>query len=292
MPGWLDGATRRVLLSRPRALYSRRTGATIPSGAWGRSLPVAGHTLPRGPYVQVHQEPNVGLQFSDQTVRYIVHTSIGGDRVRVRISNTFGANPIVIGAAHVARRDRGASIVPGTDRALMFSGSPSFTIPAGGLVLSGSRREHLLARCHRRRHHAPARSADELYRGGTRRLHRRSPPARRNHDDSVALSDGGRRRERAGERRRGCIRRLDHGRRELHDGHEPQVAGRSRAAAAGATRVEAARHSQSGDHRKPHPSPDGARVREPVRPGGTRALRSRRAGPSRRSICDRPAWHQ
>jgi len=75
-------------------------------------------------------------QFSDQTVRYIVHTSIGGDRVRVRISNTFGANPIVIGAAHVARRDSGASIVPGTDRALTFSGNPSFTIPAGGLVLS------------------------------------------------------------------------------------------------------------------------------------------------------------
>jgi len=65
-------------------------------------------------------------------------------------------------------------------------------------------------------------------------------PARRNHDDSVALPDGGRCRERAGERCRGRIRRFDHGRRELHDGHEPQVAGRSRAAAAGATRVEPA----------------------------------------------------
>src|SRR6266403_4368722 len=77
MPGWLDGATRRVVLSRPRALYSRRTGATIPSGAWGRSLPVAGHTLPRGPYVQVHQEPNVGLRLDRRRIPVVRRSPSG-----------------------------------------------------------------------------------------------------------------------------------------------------------------------------------------------------------------------
>ena len=75
-------------------------------------------------------------EFADQTLRQIVHTSAGGDRVRVRISNTFGTNPVVIGSAHVALRSSGSGIVAGSDRALTFSGKSSFTIPAGALVLS------------------------------------------------------------------------------------------------------------------------------------------------------------
>lgn len=75
-------------------------------------------------------------EFADQTLRQIVHTSAGGERVRVRISNTFGTNAVVIGSAHVALRSSGSGIVAGTDRALTFSGESSFTIPAGGLVLS------------------------------------------------------------------------------------------------------------------------------------------------------------
>ena len=75
-------------------------------------------------------------QYQDQTLRLIVHTSIAGSQVRIRISNAFGTESLVIGAAHVALRKAGASIVPGTDRALSFSGNPSFTIPAGALAVS------------------------------------------------------------------------------------------------------------------------------------------------------------
>jgi lysophospholipase L1-like esterase len=45
-----------------------------------------------------------------QTVRQIVHTSLGGDRVRVRFSNAYGASALVIGSAHVAISTGGASI--------------------------------------------------------------------------------------------------------------------------------------------------------------------------------------
>ncbi len=75
-------------------------------------------------------------EFNNQTLREIVHTSIGGAQVRVRVSNTFGTTPLVIGAAHVAVRRSGASIVPETDRALTFSGQPSITVPPEALVLS------------------------------------------------------------------------------------------------------------------------------------------------------------
>jgi lysophospholipase L1-like esterase len=71
-----------------------------------------------------------------QTLRQIVHVSIGGTRVRVRLSNAYGAGSLVIGAARVGLRDAGASIVPGSDRVLTFNGSESTTIPAGALAVS------------------------------------------------------------------------------------------------------------------------------------------------------------
>ena len=66
--------------------------------------------------------------FNNQTLRQIVHTSTGGGQVRVRLS-TFGANALIIGAAHIALRDAGEAIVPGSDRTLTFGREPSISIP-------------------------------------------------------------------------------------------------------------------------------------------------------------------
>jgi lysophospholipase L1-like esterase len=76
--------------------------------------------------------------FTNQTVRLIVHTSLGGNEVRVRLSNAFGTESLAIGAAHVALHSMNAGIVSGTDRALTFSGSNSVSIPPGALVVSDS----------------------------------------------------------------------------------------------------------------------------------------------------------
>jgi lysophospholipase L1-like esterase len=73
--------------------------------------------------------------FTNQTLRQIVRASVGGDRVRIRLS-TFGAGVVVIGAAHVAIRAEGAAIVPESDRPLTFGGQASITIPAGAVVIS------------------------------------------------------------------------------------------------------------------------------------------------------------
>lgn len=74
--------------------------------------------------------------FENQTVRQIARVSLGGQRVRIRVSNAFGTQLLRIGAAHVALQANGASIVPGTDRTLRFSGLPSISIPAGAVALS------------------------------------------------------------------------------------------------------------------------------------------------------------
>lgn len=73
--------------------------------------------------------------FNHQTLRQIVHTSIAGHQVRIRLS-TFGASSLVIGAAHIALAAGGPAIVPGSDRALTFGGEQSITIPPGAPVVS------------------------------------------------------------------------------------------------------------------------------------------------------------
>jgi lysophospholipase L1-like esterase len=94
----------------------------------------SGQVLPaQGPNAQAPQPP---LNFNNQTLRQIVHISIGGDRVRVVLTNAFGSAPLAIGAARVAIRDKEARIVPGSARVLMFSGNPSMMIPPGAVVLS------------------------------------------------------------------------------------------------------------------------------------------------------------
>lgn len=68
-------------------------------------------------------------RLANQTVRHIVHLSVGGRRLRVKLSNLYGEQPLVIGAATVALQDSGASIVPGSARPLTFDGDVSVTIP-------------------------------------------------------------------------------------------------------------------------------------------------------------------
>ena len=74
--------------------------------------------------------------FENHTIRNIAHTSVGGRRVRVRLSNVFGAAPLRIGAAQVARRSFGASIYPQTNRRLTFSGQASILVPVGAVAVS------------------------------------------------------------------------------------------------------------------------------------------------------------
>lgn len=68
--------------------------------------------------------------FDNQTVRLVVHTSIGGSRIRIRMSNIYGSMALRLGAVHVARAGNGAAIVPGTDHAVTFKGNATATIAA------------------------------------------------------------------------------------------------------------------------------------------------------------------
>jgi len=74
--------------------------------------------------------------YRNQSLRLIVHTSAGGKRVRIKISNTYGDGPLLIGGAHIARRTAAAEIDPRSDRKLTFGGKSSTTIAAASDALS------------------------------------------------------------------------------------------------------------------------------------------------------------
>ncbi|MGE0223105.1 MAG: SGNH/GDSL hydrolase family protein [Acetobacteraceae bacterium] len=82
--------------------------------------------------------PADGVALSAPTIRMFPRISIGGDTIRVRISNAHGTDKLAIGAAHVALRAAGGgtAIRPDTDRVLTFGGSPSAVIPTGAFLVS------------------------------------------------------------------------------------------------------------------------------------------------------------
>src|SRR5262245_41796391 len=74
--------------------------------------------------------------YKDQTLRLIVHTTLGGDQVRIRISNAFGTKPLTIGAASIGLQSSGAAVTAGSSRPLLFAGRTAVTIPPAALILS------------------------------------------------------------------------------------------------------------------------------------------------------------
>ncbi|WP_292159419.1 SGNH/GDSL hydrolase family protein [Mesorhizobium sp.] len=72
----------------------------------------------------------------NQTVRQVVRLSLGGNRLRVVISNEYGTEPLVINAVHIALAGGGSTILDGSDRVLTFSGSQTAIVPPGAPMIS------------------------------------------------------------------------------------------------------------------------------------------------------------
>ena len=128
----LDTLARRAMLAAVAltvatvgTLHQGVTASALSDGRWIGSWT----TAPQG----VVGAPS---RYSNQTLRLIVRTTVGGNQVRVRLSNELGTQLIVIGSAHIALRSVAESIDPTTDRALSFGGVGSITVPAGAPVLS------------------------------------------------------------------------------------------------------------------------------------------------------------
>ena len=141
-------ATAQQLM--PAAVGGRGGPPPAPSANRGNPNAPAPPASPRGTTAPVPQaaarsaqggrsnpnRSNLPASLSDQTIRMPVRVSLGGGQVRIEISNMASAQPLEVGAAHIASYKGGGVIVPGTDRALTFGGGASITVPPGALAVS------------------------------------------------------------------------------------------------------------------------------------------------------------
>jgi lysophospholipase L1-like esterase len=128
--------------AQPLARYmNARTGTPQPAAGQSAARPQPPPAAPGQPTAAERQafaaQQAIAAQgFSNQTIRMIVRTSIGGSRVRVKLANAFDSQPLAVGAAHIAIRGKDSEIAPGSDRLLTFNGKPSCTIGPGVVILS------------------------------------------------------------------------------------------------------------------------------------------------------------
>lgn len=122
-------ASLLVALAGPANAQTPRSSASAADalwvGTWGTSLQPA-----------ATRSEMLNTQFSHQTLRQIVRTSLGGDRVRVRLSNVYGTQPLVIGEAGIALQASGPYTVPGSNRMLTFNGQAGITLAPSATAVS------------------------------------------------------------------------------------------------------------------------------------------------------------
>jgi lysophospholipase L1-like esterase len=124
-PLWLLAAA--ALFASPSVAAAGEGAGVCWTGTWASSQ-------------QIPEDPNAlpSEVLDDATLRQVVRTTIGGDRIRLRLSNLFGTEPLRVRSVRVAASaDRGSPrIVEGSDRPVTFGGRDSVLIPAGAETLS------------------------------------------------------------------------------------------------------------------------------------------------------------
>ena len=78
--------------------------------------------------------PAPGL--TGNTLRQVMRVSLGGKRIRVRLSNAYGDSALTLKAVRMARSTGTSAIDPATDRPLTFHGAASVTLQPGEVLAS------------------------------------------------------------------------------------------------------------------------------------------------------------
>lgn len=72
----------------------------------------------------------------DQTIRQALRVTHDARALRVRISNSFGTEPLSLVSAYVGVRAEGPWLQPGSNHRLQFAGRPTMALPAGARAVS------------------------------------------------------------------------------------------------------------------------------------------------------------
>lgn len=72
--------------------------------------------------------PHATAVFENTTLRMIIHPSVSGDAIRVRLSNAYGAGPAQYDAVRIAKRSNASSIDAASEKVVLFGGAPGITL--------------------------------------------------------------------------------------------------------------------------------------------------------------------
>lgn len=107
---------------------------------WAQAMTSHGSSDGHENVAPMRNKPTASAGRDGFTVRQTVLASVGGGKLRIRLSNYFGDAPLAVTSAHVALGVAGSDdptqIVRASDRVLRFDGQDSVVIPAGELATS------------------------------------------------------------------------------------------------------------------------------------------------------------
>jgi lysophospholipase L1-like esterase len=119
-----------------------RAQAPVRGEKWVAAWTASAH----GPYPSgnASAQPDLGFAFEsagtgaiDQTFRLIIKPDLWGSRVRLRLTNSFGTQPVTFDDMFVGLQASGGNLTAGTNRRVTFeNGQNRLTLPAGRVAVS------------------------------------------------------------------------------------------------------------------------------------------------------------
>jgi lysophospholipase L1-like esterase len=109
--------------------FTKTTGDTVRGTKWVGTWSTAPQLVEPG-----NNPPSPGL--SNNTLRQIVHVSLGGDSLQMRFSNEFSTSPVTMNSVHIAVSAGSGTIDTTTDREIFFNGNPDVTMYPGAAIIS------------------------------------------------------------------------------------------------------------------------------------------------------------
>ena len=97
------------------------TWAATPAPRWAEELPA-----PFG----------VPEMLANQTVRQVARISVGGNKLRIVLSNEYGRKPLMIGAGSIALAGKNGAVDAGSLKKLTWGGRPFAVVPPGAPIVS------------------------------------------------------------------------------------------------------------------------------------------------------------
>jgi hypothetical protein len=117
IPACRHGATRLIHLGLPGAIALLVLAVTIAADTTSRPAAARSGYDWVSSWSASPQNPMPGTLgmagFHDQTVRDLIFPSVGGNTIRLELTNAFGRSPLQIGRVTVAVAGLGAGVVPG-----------------------------------------------------------------------------------------------------------------------------------------------------------------------------------